>query len=196
MNSKNACQSFRGRPGSRWRVPRIFFGRWWAQVFVFIFFGSLAGAHDPLASWAVLQVRGDRLEFRVEMGAESAWLWLGESADKAPDIEHSLARLRRQAAGIYRLSAAGRELAALETSVEQREEDGVVFRWVYARPVENGPVRFEATFVKRLPPAHRTTLTLLDVPGKVFRAEILNAAKPTVELPLPPVAPAGDAPRL
>lgn len=168
-------------------APRGWILRGWL-AWLFLGSAGLVFGHDPLSSWAILQPTADRLEFKVEMGAEAAWLFLGESLDRAPDIDHSMARLRERAAGVYRLSTGGKDLAALETKVEQREEDGVVFRIVYARPAGGGPVRFEATFIKRLPAEHRTTLTLLDETGKVFRAEILNAAKPAVELPLPPAA--------
>ncbi len=168
-------------------APRVLNARgWWAWLFLFS--AGFVFGHDPLSSWAILQPTADRLEFKVEMGAEAAWLFLGESLDHAPDIDHSMARLRERAAGVYRLSAGGKDLAVIETKVEQREEDGVVFRLSYARPAGGGPVRFEATFIKRLPAGHRTTLTLLDETEKVFRAEILNAAKPAVELPLPPAA--------
>jgi hypothetical protein len=150
-------------------------------VLLFVFSAALAFAHNPNSSWAILQVFADRCELKVELASESAWLFLGETLDSAPDVEHALPRLRAKAADVYRLAAAGRTLVARETGAELREEDGVVFTLVFARPAAD-PVHFEALYLKRLPADHRTTLTVLDAAGNVVRGAILNAAKPAVDL--------------
>ena len=47
---------------------------------------------------------------------------------------------------------------------------------VYTRPA-NGPLRFDAAFLKKLPADHRTALTLKDADDKVLRTEVLRVGE-------------------
>jgi len=60
----------------------------------------------------------------------------------------------------------------------------VSFRLTFAPPGWRKAIRLEPVYLKRLPADHRTSATILDEKGNVFRAEILSARKPAVELPL------------
>ena len=161
--------------------------KWSGFFFLLIFSTGLVFAHNPLASWATAQLRGDRIELTVDLASESAWLFLGETLDVAPNVEGSLPRLRARAGEVYRLSVDGRLLQPLETNVELREEDGVEFRIVFKRP-SAGPVHFDATYLKQLPANHRTTLTILNEAGSLVRSEILNATKLSADVVLPAAA--------
>jgi hydrogenase/urease accessory protein HupE len=128
----------------------------------------------------------------VEMASESAWLFLGETLNSAPNVERSLPRLKAKAAEAYLVAVDGRTLQPRETDAALREEDGVVLRLVFPRPAE-GTVRFEATYLKRLPPAHRTTLTLIEG-ERLILTELMNFDEPFVRTLLPALAPATGAP--
>jgi hydrogenase/urease accessory protein HupE len=88
--------------------------------------------------------------------------------------------LKELAPRLYKVSAGGADLAARSAEVELREEDGVGFLLVYPRPT-GGPLRFDATFLRRLPADHRTALTLKDADDKVLRTEVLTAAASSLE---------------
>jgi hydrogenase/urease accessory protein HupE len=137
-------------------------------------------AHNPMTSWAVVRLPGDRIELEVELSAESAWVLSGGSPDSAPDVGTVLPKLKELAPTLYKVSAGGRELAPLSAEVELREEDGVGFLLSYPRP-RHGALRFEAAFLQRLPPDHRTALTLKDADDKVLRTEVLTAAASSLE---------------
>jgi hydrogenase/urease accessory protein HupE len=143
-----------------------------------------AFAHNPMTSWAVARLQGERVELEVEMSAESAWVLLGKPADTAPDVAAELPRLKQLAPELYALSDGGAGLAPRSAEVELTEEDGVNFRLVYER-TSGGPLRFDAAFLRKLSPDHRTALTLKDADDKVLRTEVLTAAADSVE--------AGDA---
>ena len=152
-------------------------------------------AHNPMASWAVARLHEDRLELEVEMAAESAWAFLGESPDVAPDVASKIPQLKARAAQAYRVLDGGSELADRSAEVELKDEDGLALVLVYPRPVA-GPLRFEAAYLAKLPAGHRTTLTLKDERDAVRRTELLTATNAAVELPLPAGAgEAGDAAR-
>jgi len=151
-----------------------------------------APGHNPITSWAVARLHADRLELEVEMAAESAWAFLGEPANVPPNVASVLPRLKAQAASAYRVYAGEVQLTALTSDVELREEDAVVFLLVYPRP-PSGPLRFEATYLQRLPAGHRTTLTLKDEADAVRNTELLTATRATVELALPTGARSADA---
>jgi hydrogenase/urease accessory protein HupE len=164
---------------------------WWAVLPVLVLLLSLtraSSAHNPMTSWAVARLYADRMELEVEMAAESAWAFLGESADVPPDVASKLPQLRARAGAAYRVFDGGAQLAARGAEVELKEEDGVGLVIVYPRPTA-GPLRFEATYLSRLPAGHRTTLTLKDERDVVRRTELLTASNAAVEVPLPP----GDA---
>jgi hypothetical protein len=156
---------------------------------LFLFFAGLVWAHNPDSSWATVRVAGDTIEVKVEMATESAWHFLGNSRDSAPDIDHSMPKLRAAAPDVYRLSVGDRVLTPKETSVERSEEDGVQFRLLFTVPKGDAPVRFEPGHLKRMSKEHRTTLTLLDQADNVLRGEILNAKKTAVEMKLPSPSP-------
>ena len=164
---------------------------WWAVLPVLVLLLSLArasSAHNPMTSWAVARLHADRLELEVELAAESAWAFLGESADVPPDVASKLPQLKARAAQAYRVFDGGAQLAARGAEVELKEEDGVGLLIVYPRPTA-GPLRFEAAYLSKLPAGHRTTLTLKDERDVVRRTQLLTASNTAVELPLP----SGDA---
>ncbi|HEX8190715.1 MAG TPA: HupE/UreJ family protein [Pyrinomonadaceae bacterium] len=137
-------------------------------------------AHNPMTSWAVARIQDDRVELEVDMSAESAWSLLGGSADSAPDVGAELPRLKELAPSLYEVSTGGALLAPDSAEVELREEDGVGFLLVYPRP-PGGPLRFDAAFLKKLTPDHKTALTLKGADDKVLRTEVLTAAAGSLE---------------
>ncbi|HEX2854173.1 MAG TPA: hypothetical protein VHO24_13130 [Opitutaceae bacterium] len=158
-----------------------------------LFSAGFVYGHNPSSSWATVRIAGDTIELKVEMARETAWLFLGNTLDSAPDIDHSVPKLRAAAPNVYRLSLGDRVLTPKETGVELRDEDGVQFRLVFVHPKGEPLVRFEPGYLKRLAADHRTTLTLLDPADNVLRGEIMNPKKTAVDLKLPapgPVSPA------
>lgn len=139
-----------------------------------------AFAHNPMTSWAVARLHEYRVELEVDMSAESAWVLMGGSAETAPDVAAQLPRLKDVAPSLYRVSAGGSELAPRSVEVELRDEDGVGFLLVYPRP-PGGPLRFDAEFLQKLSPEHRTALTFKDADDKVLRTEVLTAAAGSLE---------------
>lgn len=137
-------------------------------------------AHNPMTSWAVARLHEDRVELEVDMSAESAGALLGEPATSAPDVGLTLPRLKELAPSLYKVSSGGQALAPVSADVELREEDGVGFLLVYKRAA-GGPLRFDAEFLRKLSPDHRTALTLRDAADKVLRTEVLTSAANTVE---------------
>lgn len=137
-------------------------------------------AHNPMTSWAVARLYDDRVELEVELSAESSWALLGGSPDSAPDVGAVMPRLKELAPSLYKVSAGGADLAPRSAEVELREEDGVGFLLVYPRP-KDGPLRFDAVFLGKLPADHRTALTLKDANDKVLRTEVLTARASSLE---------------
>ena len=137
-------------------------------------------AHDPMTSWAVARLHEDRVELEVDMSAESAWALLGGPATSEPDAGLTLPRLKELAPSLYRVSSGGRALAPVSAEVELRDADGVGFMLVYARAA-GGPLRFDAEFLGKLSPDHRTALTLKDASDKVLRTDVLTSAAASVE---------------
>ena len=137
-------------------------------------------AHNPMTSWAVARLHADRVELEVELSAESAWALAGGSRDSAPDVGAVLPKLKELGPSLYKVSAGGAELAPRSAEVELREDDGVGFLLVYPRP-SDGPLRFDAAFLRGLPADHRTALTLKDADDKVLRTEVLTAAASSLE---------------
>lgn len=168
------------------------FNGWAYLLFTLTLFANHASAHNPISSWAILELRGDRMELKVEMATETAWLFLGGTLEQAPIVQGSLPRLRSMVPQAYELSIAGRLLAPLETGADLEEEDAVVLRLVYERP-DAGALHCDAIYLQRLPADHRSTLTLLEA-EKTLRAELLNANKRAVDLLLPAKAMAVAAP--
>jgi len=136
-------------------------------------------AHNPMTSWAVARLHDERVELDVELSSESAWTLLGGSRYSPPAVSANLPKLKELAPGLYKVSAGGAELAPASAEVELREEDGVGFLLVYARPPGEA-LRFAAAFLRRLPAGHRTALTLKDSDDKVLRTEVLTAAAGTL----------------
>jgi hydrogenase/urease accessory protein HupE len=148
-----------------------------------------------MTSWAIARLHPDRLEFEVEVSSDSAWLLLGEPSTSPPDVANATQRLKALAPSLYHVNAGGVELLPQTTEVELREEDGVAFLMVYARP-PGGTLRFDAAFLRKLPDGHRTTLTLKDEADKVRRTELLTATSSTVETVFPlPAQPSSAAPQ-
>lgn len=159
-----------------------------------VLFSATALGHNPITSWAVARLYPDRLELRLEMASETAWLFLGEPVNSPPDIAGSLPRLKLHAAEAYQLFAAGQTLAPRATNVDFRDEDGsVVIGLIFPRPAA-GPARFDASYLARLPSDHRATLTVRDEANKTLRSELVNAAKSSVDVELPGAASASSRP--
>lgn len=137
-------------------------------------------AHNPMTSWAVARLHDDRVELEVELSAESAWALLGGAADVAPDVGSQLPKLKELGPKLYKVSAGGAELAPNSAEVELREEDGVGFILVYPRTSDD-MLRFDASFLSKLPAEHKTALTLKDASDKVLRTEVLTATASSLE---------------
>jgi hydrogenase/urease accessory protein HupE len=166
-------------------------------LLVLLLLAACAGralAHNPMTSWAVARLHENSVELEVELSAESAWALLGGPADAAPDVGAELPKLKALAPSLYRVSAGGAELVPTSVEVELREEDGVGFLLVYPRP-SNGPLRFDATFLRRLPADHRTALTLKGADDKVLRTEVLKGAASSLETEAAGTAPDAAAGR-
>jgi hydrogenase/urease accessory protein HupE len=157
-------------------------------VLVLAFHSGSAFAHNPITSWTVVRLWPDRLELRLEMAAESAWLVLGGSMDFPPDVAGHLSQLNAAAPNVYRISQGGKRLAPRETHAFFSDEDGSVVFWVtFPRPGA-GPALFDASYLAQLPSDHRATLTVKDETGKTLRTELVNAAKTLVDVDLPGAA--------
>jgi hydrogenase/urease accessory protein HupE len=170
--------------GIRRRGPRAVAAGLLGPLFLAVF-SSTAFGHNPITSWSVARLYPDRLELRLEMASETAWLFLGEPVNSPPDIAGSLPRLKLHAAEAFRLFAGGRTLAPRETNVDFRDEDGSVVIWlIFPRPAA-GLARFDASYITRLPADHRATLTVRDEGNKTIRSELVNGAKTSVEVELP-----------
>jgi hydrogenase/urease accessory protein HupE len=165
--------------------------RWLFLLIAFALLSGRAVAHNPISSSAILDLQRERMELKVEMASESAWLFLGETLDRAPDVAGSLPRLRSAVPQSYALSINGRVLVPQETSAEL-EDDAVVLRLVYERP-NSGPLHCDALYLQRLPADHRSTLTLLES-QQSLRTDLLNASKHAVDFTLPAQATAAPAP--
>jgi hydrogenase/urease accessory protein HupE len=137
-------------------------------------------AHNPMTSWSVARLHDDRVELEVELSSESVWRLVGGPQGSAPDVGSVLPQLKELAPSLYKVSGGGAVLAPNSAEVELREEDGVAFLLVYPRPAGE-PLRFDATFLRRLPADHRTALTLKDAADKVLRTEVLTAAASSLE---------------
>lgn len=142
-------------------------------------------AHDAMSSGALVQVTAKRVDVIVDLGEEAAWLLLGESADIAPDLDRAMDRLKAQVTKVYQLSLRGKPLSPSETSVERRDDGGVAFKFVYARPAAGGSLRCEALFLKKMAEGHLTTLTIIDAGDNVIAAEILGTRQTAAEFPWP-----------
>jgi hydrogenase/urease accessory protein HupE len=153
-------------------------------VLLFIFSAGFAFGHDPIASWATAQLYSDRLELTLTLATETAWLVMGGTLDTAPNVEGSLPQLQVKAAEAYQLSVGGRILAPREISAALHEEDAVKIRFIFDRP-DAGPVHFDALYLLRLAPNHRSTLTLVDAANNLIRGELLSASKHAVDIELP-----------
>jgi len=137
-------------------------------------------AHNPLASWSVARLYPDRVELDVELSAESVWTLLGGDPNVPPDVRARLSELKELAPSLYKVSGGSAGLAPQSAEVEVREEDGVGFLLVYARPAGE-TLRFDADFLRKLPNAHRTTLTLKNADDKVLRTQLLTAGNSFLE---------------
>jgi hydrogenase/urease accessory protein HupE len=157
-------------------------------VLILAFHPGSAFGHNPITSWTVARLWPDRLEVRLEMAAESAWLILGNPADSPPDVAGHLPQLKAAAQDVYKISQAGKALAPREANIDFRDEDGSVVFWVIFPRPGAGLVRFDANYLARLPSDHRATLTVKDETKQTLRSELVNATKPTVEVELPRAA--------
>lgn len=147
-----------------------------------------AFGHNPITSWTVVRLWPDRLELRLEMAAESAWLVLGGSTDLPPDVAGHLSQLNAAAPNVYKISVGGKTMAPREAHAVFSDEDGSVVFWVtFPRPGA-GPALFDASYLARLPSDHRATLTVKDETSKTVRSELVNAAKTSVDVELPGAA--------
>lgn len=169
-------------------IPSVRLGLRWRWVAVGLLWSVVLRAHDAMSSGGVVQVTATRVELVVDMGAEAAWLLIGESLDRAPDIDHSMDRLKAEAGKIYLLSWRGKEIVPRETTLDRRDDGGVAFKFVFETPAGSGKLRFEALFLKRMAEGHLTTLTLVDAGDNVLAAEILSPRQMAMEFSWPPPA--------
>jgi hydrogenase/urease accessory protein HupE len=147
-----------------------------------------AFGHNPITSWTVARLWPDRLELRLEMSSETAWLLLEVPPDSPPDVAGHLPQLKAKATGVYQISVGGKALTPRESNVVFRDEDGSVVFWVIFPRPGAGPARFDASYLARLPSDHRATLTVKDETKKTLRSELVNAAQSSVEVELPGAA--------
>ena len=152
------------------------------------FFCGSAFGYSPFTSLVEARLRPDRLELTIGMDLESAWRAMGE-ANSVPNVAGSIPRLRKEAARFCRLSVDGQVLVPGETDVDFRQSEGeVILRVAFPRP-PSWPVRFDVTYLDRLPDYHQTRLILRNEATKGVRVEMLTAKKHSVELALPSAPP-------
>jgi hypothetical protein len=183
-------------PGSFWKYP----GRA-AVLLTFCLSLVQAFAHDPTELTTGVYLRTNCLEVRVTVAAETAMLLLAadghgvDALSSSADLERARPALNACAAGLFRISAAGKLLTAQETNVTLSVEDHIEMTLIYPRPVP-GLLRFEAVHLKKLPAdePYGAVVTVVDMGNKVFLAQkLLKADDPSLELKAPPPPPA-DSP--
>ena len=149
-------------------------------LFVVLCAGSAFG-HDPLNSSTVARLRADGLEIRIHLATETARMLIeGQHVTGGDLSDEMLATLRSRVRSYYQVSAGNVVLVARKTQIELQEEDGVEFLYIYPRP-PNGPLRFEAAFLKQLPAAHRSSLSVLSETGEALALGLPTPADPVVE---------------
>ena len=122
------------------------------------------------------------------MAAESAWLVLGGAENSPPDVAGHMPQLKAAAPDVYKISQVGKTLVPRKTDAVFSDEDGSVVFWaIFPRP-SAGLALFDASYLARLPSDHRATLTVKDETGKTVRSELVNPARPSVEVELPAAA--------
>ncbi|HTD87117.1 MAG TPA: hypothetical protein VK850_11120 [Candidatus Binatia bacterium] len=182
-------------PASLWKFP--------GRLAVLLFFClSLAKsfAHDPTELTTGVYLRNDCLEVRVTVAAQTVLRLLaadGQSVaalSSSADVDRARSALNACAAGLFRVSAAGKLLTAQETNVTLSVEDHIEMKLVYPRP-EPGLLRLDAVHLKKLPAdePYGAVVTAVDMGTKVFLAQkLLKADDPSLELKTPPAPPANS----
>jgi hypothetical protein len=183
--------------GSLWKLP----GRV-AVLLVFCFSLAKSFAHDPTELTTAVYLRNDCLEVRVTVAAQTVMRLLAadgqsvEALSSSADLDRARAALNTCAAGLFRVSAAGKLLTAQETNVTLSVEDHIEMKLVYPRP-QPGLLRLDAVHLKKLPAdePYGAVVTAVDMGTKVFLAQkLLKADDPSMELKTPPPPPSGNSP--
>ncbi|HEU4386978.1 MAG TPA: HupE/UreJ family protein [Blastocatellia bacterium] len=147
---------------------------------------ALARSHDAMSSWAVAKLRPKGLELRVTLGVEAVQLLMDKPAGPIDDSTPALLQqLKTRARSLYQVYAGGAALTARSVDVTVEEVDGVDVLLVYPRP-RTSPLRFEASYLSKLPKGHRTSLVLVNESDQILWSQLPTATNPTVEMVLPP----------
>jgi hypothetical protein len=171
-------------------AANTFHRAWWVASAV-VSLASIAHAHNPDNSWAVVRNVGDTIEVDVEMATEAAMALLGVPMGTQPapaDREELIAPLTKVATAldVYRFSLADANLPLRSAKVELLEEDGVVFHFVFTLPEKaEGTLRCEARYLEKVTAEHRSAITLVDAQGGVVAGRFLTPEKRVEILPIP-----------
>ena len=142
--------------------------------------------HDSMSSWAVAKLRPKSLELRVTLGVEAVQLLMDKQVGPIDDSTPALLQeLKSRARSLYQVYAGGAQLIPRSVEVTIEEVDGVDVLLVYPRP-RVGPLRFEASYLSKLPKGHRTSLVLVNEADQILWSQLPTSASPTVEMDLPP----------
>lgn len=154
----------------------------WISLLLIILSGGAAFGHDPMASWAVARLSPNSLELRVTLAAETARFFIDSPGGNiSPE---TLQIIKSRARNVYQVSAAGKTLVARTANAEMIEEDAVEFRLVYPRPAR-GPLRFNASYLKKLTAEHRAILTVLDQEGELLFSGLPTVTNTVLDVALP-----------
>ena len=149
---------------------------------------STARAHDPYEAFHTAIVHPDRLELIVTM-AQSTALKLLDPTAKIPALTpENLAthrpRLVREAALLFILTSARKQLTARAATIELTEENDLIFRVTYPRPAP-GPLYFSAAYLRRLGDGYGGILEVNDASDQNLGWEQLLWARPNFEVTVP-----------
>lgn len=155
---------------------------------------TLACAHQPYESNAVVLVEHDHLELIVTTSAEIAGLLVGDAGDASkPGGRH--AQLLNVAGGLYEVSANNEPLRPENSFFTERGGEAV-FSVIY--PVAfPAALRFRAAYLDKLPPGYGGSIEVFDESRKLLdRRPLLKKGetKDTFSIQLPVIASPVSAP--
>ena len=162
-----------------------------ALIFLVAFpFISPARAHDPFEAFHSVTLHPDRLELVVTM-AQATALKLIDPTAKIPALTNdNLAdhrpRLVREAALLFILTSARKQLVVRAATIELTDENDLIFRVTYPRPAP-GTLYLSAAYLRRLGDGYGGILEVNDSLDKNLGWEQLLWGRPNFVLTIPPL---------
>ncbi|MDX2041366.1 MAG: HupE/UreJ family protein [Acidobacteriota bacterium] len=126
---------------------------------------SVAFAHDPGLSAAVLKLNGDRVEAHLTYARADIELLVPLDADRdgvvsATEFSQAKSQLESLAAESIAVTANGQSVSFAVSGVELDNSNGVHFRFSFAKP-EGEPFVLQSALIERLPRGHRQYVELI-----------------------------------